>query len=163
MSRPKGSASTVCCPKCAHRFTLTQEIRFWGKVDKDGPNGCWLWTGAKFSNGYGCITLDRDEEGWHHTTTPHRFAYELVVGPVPEGLVLDHLCRNKGCCNPAHVEPVTQKVNVHRAGGAPKTHCKRGHEWTPENTRITRNGTRNCRACAAFRERQKRVARKTAT
>lgn len=87
----------------------------------------------------------------------HRIAYELAVGPIPVGLVIDHLCRNHSCINPEHLEPVTNVENVMRgesawARNARKTHCKRGHEFTDENT-IRRNGTRSCRQCRSMKGR----------
>jgi len=91
------------------------------------------------------------------TEKAHRVAYYCSHGPIPEGLVLDHLCRNRGCVNPSHLEPVTNWENVLRgvnfvAGLARQTHCKRGHEFTPENTAThTVTGCRVCRACVKTR------------
>jgi hypothetical protein len=115
--------------------------RFWRKVKK--TKSCWMFKGAY---GHGQFKVDG------RSVMAHRYAYELVVGPIPDGMVLDHLCRKAGCVNPAHLEPVTQAENVRRgvsaaAQNARKTHCKRGHEFTSENTRVTANGNRVCRAC----------------
>lgn len=117
--------------------------KFWARVDKTGS--CWVWTGPKRGVGYGVISVDSKPKA------VHRFAYELLVGPIPEGLVLDHLCRNRLCVRPEHLEAVTQQVNILRGVGytavaARKTHCKRGHEYTPENTVKATNG-RWCREC----------------
>jgi hypothetical protein len=86
----------------------------------------------------------------------HRVAFEWLVGPVPKGLVLDHLCRNRGCVNPSHLEPVTQQVNTLRGAGpaarnANKAHCKWGHEFTPENTGVDKRGKRWCKTCSLRR------------
>lgn len=97
----------------------------------------------------------------------HRVAYELVIGAVPDGLHLDHLCRNRWCCNPVHCEPVTIGENLRRGAGPTginrrKTHCVKGHPFDAENTRINRDGTRRCLECARrlqspqFAERQRR-------
>lgn len=110
---------------------------FWAKVEKpaDG-DGCWLWTGFAL-NGYGRF----GGSGWGWCANAHRWAYERLVGPIPQGLVLDHLCRVHSCVNPAHLEPVTNHENLMRgdtipARNAAKTHCVNGHEFTPENTRL---------------------------
>ena len=113
---------------------------------RDTPEGCWEWTGAIQSRGYGSV----GHAG--KTTLTHRLAYELLVGPIPAGLHLDHLCRNRPCCNPVHLEPVEQRTNTLRGVGfaatnAVKTHCKRGHEYTELNTYTDKRGSRSCRTC----------------
>ena len=125
---------------------------FWSKVDKSGD--CWVWTGCLFSTGYGSF-YDRSRKNNRAT---HAIAYELCVGKVPEGLQLDHLCRNRACCNPAHLEPVTRRENLLRgntvtAANAKKTHCKYGHEFTDDNTKRDKHGKRYCRLCNTERMR----------
>lgn len=131
--------------------------RFMEKVDLS-DDGCWLWTAAvtRTEAPYGVFWLDRKQ------VPAHRVSYEIHVGPIPEGLHLDHLCRNPRCVNPDHLEPVTNAENILRGIGPPavnavKTHCDHGHQFTPENTyEYTRNGRtrRSCRACR--RENQRR-------
>ncbi len=128
--------------------TVPASLRFWAKVDIQElePSPCWLWLGGKNSSGYGYFYY----EGRH--VRAHRWAYEQSIGPIPEGLQLDHLCRVRACVNPAHLEPVTGKENYRRGEGAPakngrKTHCVRGHAFTPENTAIRPGGGRTCRTC----------------
>lgn len=120
--------------------------RLWQYVDKQ-PNGCWLWTGYLDGKGYGFLRLTRSRK----TVRAHRLAYEALVGPIPEGMELDHLCRIIRCVNPDHLEPVTHAENVRRGRGGEhnrlKTHCAQGHEFTPENTYIRSNGGRFCRTC----------------
>lgn len=103
--------------------------------------GCWNWTGYLNTGGYGSLYT-----GEKPSVLSHRFSYEHFVGPIPDGLALDHLCRNKGCVNPFHLEPVTRAENTRRAF-ALQTHCKYGHEYTPENTHISVVGSRKCRQC----------------
>jgi hypothetical protein len=117
--------------------------RFWKKVDRRGDHECWEWLGLK-NRGYGLYSRYR----------AHRYAYEQLVGPIPDGLTLDHLCRNPGCVNPAHLEPCTAVENAMRGNSPPaanarKTHCKYGHELTPENTYYPPRGGRECRTCKA--------------
>lgn len=128
--------------------------RFWDKVRQEGD--CWLWT-AYTTGGYGRFRANR--QNW----AAHRLAYEELVAPIPNGLVLDHLCRNRTCINPDHLDPVTPGVNVLRGEtfvrtNAEKTHCINGHEYTPDNTGSQSSSTpkRYCKQC----ERNRNVVRK---
>lgn len=93
---------------------FSAEERFWIKVQK-GP-GCWTWGGARSSDGYGTFRERKNDK----THRAHRLAYELTVGPIPEGMLLDHRCHNKVCVNPAHLRPVTRKQNGEHRGSAPR-------------------------------------------
>lgn len=133
--------------------------RFWEKVDISGT--CWEWTAAKMKYGYGRFRSGGSYENGGRIVFAHRWAYEYLRGPIPAGLVLDHLCRNPSCVNPDHLEPVTSGENVLRGSGlaaknAAKTHCPQGHDYTDENTHRDSLGRRNCRACD--REKYHRLA-----
>lgn len=134
------------------------EARFWDKVSPEPNSGCWLWTANVNTEGYA-----RFWDGAIHTVA-HRWAYERFVGPIPDGLQLDHLCRVRCCVNPAHMDPVKPRENTLRSNSltaihAAKTHCRRGHEFSPINTRHYR-GTRQCRACYRIRDARKRAERR---
>ena len=136
------------------RTQATYEKRLLERVDRSDPEGCWPWT-RYLQRGYGIIQRPDGKR-----VPAHRAVYELLVGPIPDGLTLDHLCRNPPCCNPDHLEPVTQAENNRRGVGwagenARKTHCKRGHEFTPENT-YTYRGMRSCRLCARIKAKRYR-------
>lgn len=132
------------------RDVLTDHARFFDKIDASGD--CWEWTASRNHGGH----------PWYHnpggTQYAHRVAWEILVGPIPEGYDVDHLCRVRHCVNPDHLEPVPHVVNVRRGHvgkNSPKgpnsrglTHCKRGHEYTEENTIYhSKNGSRMCRSC----------------
>ena len=131
--------------------------RFWSKVDK--RDGCWVWTGAMRS-GYGNIRWDGK------VAAAHRVAYELERGPIPDGLVIDHLCRNTSCVNPAHLEVVTRRENTIRgetraAENVAKTHCPAGHPLAGENLyQSPGRPHRHCRECHRVNARARYHARK---
>lgn len=140
-----------------HRLILPLEIRFWLLVNKNGPGGCWLWTRNASGNGYCYITTDQGKKGVHVVS------YEMLVGPIPEGMQLDHLCRVHPCVNPDHLEVVTQTENILRGQGfsakhARKTHCPQGHPYDEANTLITPRRSRSCRACNRIRNRETKAA-----
>lgn len=126
---------------------IPMPARFWLNVRKD--DDCWEWLGSHDRNGYAIFGR----------TVAHRVAYALTSGPVPDGLELDHLCSNRGCVNPAHLEPVTRRENVHRsrsfaAINARKTHCPKGHPYSGDNLYVSRSGDRHCVTCRAEQVRQ---------
>lgn len=125
--------------------------RFRAKLQRS-PGGCWNWIGARKPTGYGNF--------WYagKTVLAHRFAWEALVGPIPDGLTVDHICRNTSCVNPAHMEIVPFAVNLLRgecppAANARKTHCPQGHQYGGDNLHITRGGRRHCRTCKRDRAR----------
>lgn len=131
------------------RIVLPLETRFWPKVWPEPMSGCWLWSGAT-ANGYGYI-LGSDGRRGGKIEKAARIAWQLCVGPIPEGHELDHLCRNHNCVNPQHLEPVTHQVNCLRgispvAKHAKKTHCPKGHHYIGSNV-VIYNGSRSCRIC----------------
>ena len=120
--------------------------RLMALVEK-AEGGCWEWLGGKTSGGYGHWAIG--ERG----VMAHRAAYELLRGPISSGLTLDHLCRNRACVNPDHLDPVPIGENLRRgdtlnARNIAKSHCKRGHPFDGQNTYVFGNGFRQCKACA---------------
>ena len=113
--------------------------------------GCWEWTGAKTGHGYGKVLTYR------RTRVAHRVLYELLIGPVPDRMELDHLCRNPGCVNPDHLEPVTHRENVMRGAHVTGV-CPQGHQLTPENTYVYTYG-RYCKVCHKDRVHARTAAR----
>lgn len=150
-----------CGPKCARTcqpiIYRPIEDRFKKRIIIENAGyktPCWRWTGSFYTNGYGRI---RDAGAKGKLWATHIYAYEQKHGPVPAGTELDHLCRNRWCCNPDHVEAVTHRVNALR-GQAPAVllhrsqQCKRGHEFNETNTYYYKHGTRKgrvafCRVC----------------
>jgi hypothetical protein len=127
--------------------TIPIEERFAASYRVNRRSGCWLWTRSIRQNGYSQFRYSRAKNGYGHV-----FAYEHFVGPVPDGAVLHHTCRNRHCVNPEHIVAVSPRENVMADDtparrNAEKTHCKRGHELFGENLRITPTGKRICRAC----------------
>jgi hypothetical protein len=134
--------------------------RFMSKVEFDPNGGCWLWSGSNDgARGYGRFMADHALG----TRQAHRASYMLFCDTIPDGLEIDHKCRTPACVNPQHLEPVTREENMRRApklglalGGLAngqrqqaKTHCPRGHEYTTQNTFVSREGWRRCKTCKA--------------
>lgn len=135
--------------------------RLFTRLELNPATGCWVWTGH-VSGGYGRIRVDGTR------LQVHRYAYELLIGPIPAGKVLDHIvCENQRCANPWHVTPVTNAENVLR-GQSPRarqkrqTHCIHGHEFAGANLRRRPNGKRECRTCIADRRRARRAENRDA-
>ena len=140
----------------AHYFVGPIEDRL-ARYSYSVKSGCIIWFGA-LTMGYGCV--------WHQKKRrkAHVVAYEIVNGPVPDGFELHHTCMNRNCINPAHLQPVTRgqhQILEPRRFVGDVTHCKQGHAFDAENTRINRNGRRSCRKCHALWQRGY-VARKKA-
>lgn len=137
---------------------------FWDRYDRTGD--CWLFKGVPNKYGYATIKTDG-----HHSVYGHRAAYEELVGSIPDGFQIDHLCKVRICANPDHLEAVPQWENIYRGNGVAvqkmkQTHCIHGHEFTPENTivRKDRPTTRECRECGRISSRErKRKARAVAS
>lgn len=130
----------------------TTEERFWSKVDiTSSPKGCWLWIAPLDEDGYGRFHIDKNRK----IGMAHRFAYELLVSPIPPKLVTDHLCKTRNCVNPNHMRLVTTSENVYSgdslwAVNKRKTHCKRGHPLSGDNLYLFHRGNRlerHCRIC----------------
>ena len=116
--------------------------RFENKYVVHPENGCWLWAGYVQGNGYGKI----QRGGANHVTFAHRVAYESHKGPIPEGLQIDHVCRNRACVNPAHLRAVAQEANKACGERPMRTHCNHGHEFSQANT-SWHHGYRRCKTC----------------
>lgn len=128
--------------------------RFWSKCIPEPMTGCWLWFGATNTAGYGQFAVTTE----NHVFT-HRHAYSTLVGAIPAGLVLDHRCRVRCCCNPSHLEPVTHRENILRGVGpivanANKAACPAGHTYDDANVRRDKHGHRSCRECQRQRQRR---------
>jgi hypothetical protein len=131
--------------------------RFWDKAVPEPTTGCWLWTGYTEKGGYGRFNVPTGrKKPRQRTVIASRFAWELVNGPVPAGMEIDHACDTPSCINPEHLRPMVPWRNTLRGNGpaaqnARKIECKRGHGFTPENTLITRCGRRVCLTCSRIR------------
>lgn len=127
---------------------MTLGACFWDRVDQSGE--CWLWTGPDNGRGYGRAWIEGE------LVYTHRAAWIDANGPIPDGLVLDHLCRTTLCVRPAHLEPVTQRINTIRGRGS-VTECIHGHTFDEANTYWVKGQTRMCRRCRADREARRRA------
>lgn len=142
------------------RLVLDRRTPFWDRVRK--TDGCWEWIATKNAYGYGVFVRNGSLK------MAHRLSYEELVGPIPEGMQIDHLCRNPACINPAHLEAVTQRVNLLRGVGisarnAARTHCPQGHIYSDENTYLRKTSSggpaRFCKICARFKSKWFRTRR----
>lgn len=124
---------------------VSDEERFSRSIENVGD--CWVWRLGRDRDGYGHFKVGSMTDGTRRMVRAHRWAYEHFVGKVPAGLQIDHLCRNRACVNPAHMEPVTQLENARRGARATATHCKRGHPFSGHNL-VMKRGQRLCRACS---------------
>ena len=137
---------------------LCTDIERFSKNLKHLPSSdCWEWCGPKDKDGYATLVkIGSRKDSSRKQVRLHRWMYEFFVEPIPSGLVIDHLCRNRACQNPFHMEPVTQAVNTKRGARATATHCHKGHPLSGPNVRFGKvpNGwvNRICRTC--FREYQ---------
>lgn len=130
--------------------TLDERIAIWRAYCETNEKGCWLWVGYLNSRGY----IERDYNGKRWSM--QRLIWTHFYGPIPDGLVVDHLCRIPRCWNPEHLEPVTIKVNTNRGINweRSKTHCPKGHPYDDVNTFVEKGGWRKCRVCISVRTRK---------
>lgn len=130
--------------------TVQERIEAWCI---ETPSGCWEWQGAQNGKGYGRITV----EG--RSLYVHRVAYEAFIGPIPDGLTIDHLCRTRHCANPWHMDPVPAEINTSRAAKGPRSRCRRElHPLDDANTYVSPSGLRVCRACARINAEKRKTA-----
>lgn len=133
----------------------------YAKISPEPNTGCWIWTGAISNTGYGNVSIG-NIAGKQKTRNVHRLIYELEVGPIKQGLTIDHLCRNRWCVNPVHLEPVTYRENSMRGIGPQmlanrnliKTHCPKGHPYSGDNLYVYKNSRneRLWRGCCVCRK-----------
>ena len=137
---------------------MTKEERFWDKVDKRDQNECWEWKGYKDKRGYGQFYIGKDSNGKHITALAHRASYELLRETILNNMTIDHICRNKSCVNPNHLEIVSLRENILRGIGLAaqnyrKTHCIHGHLFDANFAKKNRKW-RQCRECQRITHRK---------
>lgn len=156
----------LSCANCGEPFLRKSNTRYCSLACRFihkivVTDACWIWDAATAQDRYGSFVADRKR------APAHRVAYELWVGPIPEGLHLDHLCRVHACVNPAHLEPVTPRENALR-GESPSVQlrragmCKAGHEMNDQTRYVNRQGKSKCRPCAAAYQRALKAKRRDA-
>lgn len=127
------------------------------RIERLPECGCWIWTGTLKANGYGLYRLGKKKECFF----AHRLSYEVFIGPIPSGLVIDHLCRVRSCVNPNHLEAVTFKTNVERGLSKNGSHCRNNHPYDTYVRFVGSKKIRRCKACdkiaaASYRARKKK-------
>ncbi len=147
------SGQSASCGECGRPDLAT---RFWAKAFMAGPDDCWPWLGYKQPSGYGKFRIGSNADGSRKMELAHRLAWVLFYGDdIPPGMQIDHLCRNRGCVNPSHLEVVTPQENTIRGTAAQRTretralitHCPQGHPYAGDNLHLSPSGKRRCRAC----------------
>lgn len=165
----RNGAKHFCSRHCQSKYLARQRPvqpvgdRFFSKVVKNPDNGCWEWTGAHGPAGHGQFVVD------HKKVVASRFSWELHFGKIPDGMEVCHKCDNPPCVNPEHLFLGTQGDNMRDCSAkgrlnnwnAAKTHCKHGHEYTPENSYLNKKGGRVCKKCAHLHSKKAAVKRKT--
>ncbi len=136
-------------PQKMGRLQKVTAIEYFWKRAVTSPD-CWQWAGTISDKGYGILSLA--SELHPRRCRAARFAYSYFIGPIPEGMVIDHLCRNRGCVNPFHLEAISNKENIMRgicpsSINAKKTQCYRGHPYSPQTLKVFRDGFRRCFEC----------------
>ncbi|PXH62351.1 HNH endonuclease signature motif containing protein [Klebsiella variicola] len=146
--------------KC-NSLPASTESRLLSKVEKDLETGCWIFTGSRLPSGYGIL--------WNgaRPTGAHRISFQLYKGEIPAGKEIDHICNNRSCVNPAHLQAISHKENIHKSStlmgvNARKSHCKRGHPLNGENLHITPLGARQCKECMRMHARNAKARKRDA-
>lgn len=144
-----------------HSLPASTESRLLSKVEKDLETGCWNFTGSRLPSGYGILWNGKRPTG------AHRISFQLFRGEIPLSMEIDHICNNRACVNPDHLQAISHKENILKSSAlmgvnARKTHCKRGHPLDGENLHVTPLGARQCKACLRMHARNAKARRRNA-